>query len=257
MSEFRDQKTGAIDIERAKQTWNQFKRTAKEEQKKSVYEGIVEPTVLQAKYTKFNNIMNQAAYAPKWLIEKQQADANAFATVSYVAVPYTTIVDSTIKVSDDEIMNYAKKHSKLYEKDEETRSFQFVSFDANPSADDSAAAKAKLEAKRTDFTTESNMETFFSKNTSEMPYYNGYIGGKEIKQAVKDTLIKLPVGGVFGPYLDGNNYVLAKMVGIKVIPDSAKVRHILVKTMDRDQRSWQQYRMRDDSTAKHILDTYK
>ena len=45
------------------------------------------------------------------------------------------------------------------------------------------------------------------------------------------------------------------MIGIKTIPDSAKVRHILIKTMDRDQRSGQSYRMREDSTAKHMLDT--
>ena len=82
------------------------------------------------------------------------------------------------------------------------------------------------------------METFFAKNTSEMQFYNGYIAGKEIKQQIKDTLVKLPVGGVFGPYLDANNYVLAKMVSVKAIADSAKVRHILIKTMDRDQENW-------------------
>ena len=255
MTEFKDPKTGFIDVEKAKQAFAQFKKNGKEEQKKGVYEGIIQPTVLQTKYGKFNNMINQAAYAPKWLIDKQQADANVFSTLSYIAVPYTTVIDSTVKVTDDEITAYGAKHSKLYEKDEETRTFNYVSFDAIPSADDSAGVKAKVELKKADFIAESNMETFFAKNSSEMQYYNGYIAGKEIKQQIKDTLVKLPVGGVFGPYLDGSNYVLAKMVGIKTIADSAKVRHILIKTMDRDQRSGQSYRMRDDSTAKHILDT--
>ncbi|MFY7964172.1 MAG: peptidylprolyl isomerase [Chitinophagaceae bacterium] len=255
MNEFRDQQTGQVDVEKAKQAWSQFKKSGKEDQKKGVYEGIVEPTKLQAKYGKFNNIIAKAAYAPKWLVNKQEADNNLFATVSYVAVPYSTIIDSTIKVSDDEIVAYGKKHSKLYEKDEETRTFNYVSFDAIPSAADSAAVKTKLENKKAEFAAATNMETYFAKSTSEMPYYNGHIAGKEIKQQVKDTLIKLPIGGVFGPYLDGNNYVLAKMVNIKNIADSAKVRHILIKTMDRDQRSGQSFRMRDDSTAKHLLDT--
>jgi len=255
MSEFKDPQTGQPDVEKAKQAFAQFKKNGKEEQKKGVYDGIIEPTRLQSKYTKFNNLLSQAAYAPKWLVDKQQADNNNFATVSYVAVPYSTIVDSTIKVSDDEIAAYGSKHSKLYEKDEETRTFQYISFDAVPSNADSAATKATLENKKADFLAEANMETFFAKNTSEMPYYNGYIAGKEIKQQVKDTLVKLPVGGVFGPYLDGGNYVLAKMVGIKTIADSAKVRHILIKTMDRDQKTGQSFRMRDDSTAKHLLDT--
>lgn len=255
MNEFRDQQTGQVDVEKAKQAWMQFKKSGKEDQKKGVFEGIVEPTKLQAKYGKFTNMISKAAYAPKWLVDKQQADNNAFSTVSYVAVPYSTIIDSTVKVSDDEIIAYGKKHSKLYSKDEETRTFQYVSFDAIPSAADSAAVKNKLETKKSDLLAATNMETFFAKNSSEMPYYDGYIAGKEIKQQVKDTLVKLPVGGVFGPYLDANNYVLAKMVGIKSIPDSAKVRHILIKTMDRDQRSGQSFRTRDDSTAKHLLDT--
>ena len=255
MNEFKDPKTGQVDVEKAKQAWNQFKKTAKEDQKKGVTEGIIDPTKLQAKYSKYTSILSQAAYAPKWLVEKQQADNNTFATVSYIAVPYSTIADSTIKVTDDEIVAYGNKHSKLYEKDEETRTFQYVTFDATPSAADSAAVKQTLELKKNDFIKESNAETFFAKNNSELPYYNGYISGKEIKQQVKDTLFKLPVGGVFGPYQDGNNFVLAKMIGIKTIPDSAKVRHILIKTMDRDQRSGQSYRMREDSTAKHMLDT--
>ena len=255
MGEFRDPKTGIADVEKAKQAFAQFKKSAKEEDKKNIFEGVIEPTRLQAKYAKYNNLISQAAYAPKWLVEKQQADANSFATVSYVAVPYNTIADSTVKVSDEEVVAYGAKHSKLYSKDDETRTIQFVSFDAIPSAADSADAKSKLESKKAEFAAEQNMETFFAKNVSEMKYFNGYIAGKNIKQQMKDTLMKLPVGATFGPYLDAQNYVIAKMVGIQSLPDSAKVRHILVKTMDRDQRSGQEYRMRDDSTAKHILDT--
>jgi len=42
----------------------------------------------------------------------------------------------------------------------------------------------------------------------------------------------LPDGGVYGPYLDGGNYVLAKKVSTKILPDSIKCRHILVGTAD-------------------------
>ncbi len=255
MGEFKDPNTGQPDVEKAKQAFAQFKKSGKEEQKKGVYEGIIEPTILQTKYAKYTAMITNAAYAPKWLIEKQQADNSAFATVSYVAFPYSSIVDSTIKVSDDQIMAYAKKHKSLYEKDEETRTFKYLNFEVVPSADDSAAVKTKLENKKAELLAEADINMFFAKNTSELPFYDGYISGKEIKQEVKDSLLKLSTGNVYGPYLDGSNYVLAKMVGIKSIPDSAKVRHILVKTMDRDQRTGQEFRMRDDSTAKKLLDS--
>jgi peptidyl-prolyl cis-trans isomerase D len=255
MGEFKDPKTGMPDVEKAKQAFAQFKKSGKEEQKKGVYEGIIQPTILQTKYAKYTAIITNAAYAPKWLIEKQQAENNAFATVSYVAFLYSTIVDSTIKVTDDQIMAYAKKHKSLYEKDEETRTFKYLSFEIFPSADDSAAIRTKLENKKAELLAEKDINLFFAKNTSDLPFYDGYISGKEINQQAKDSLLKLSTGSVYGPYLDGNNYVLAKMVGIKTIPDSAKVRHILIKTTDRDQRTGQEYRVRDDSSAKKLLDS--
>jgi len=61
-----------------------------------------------------------------------------------------------------------------------------------------------------------------------------------MQQSNKDTLVKIPTGTVYGPYVDGNSYVLAKMVGVKNWPDSSKVRHILIATVD--PRSGQQIR---------------
>ncbi len=255
MGEFKDPTTGQPDVEKAKQAFAQFKKSGKEDQKKGVYEGIIQPTILQTKYAKYSAMITNAAYAPKWLIEKQQAENNAFATVSYVAFPYSSIVDSTIKVTDDQIVTYAKNHKSLYEKDEETRTFKYLTFEIFPSADDSSAIKTKLENKKAELLAENDINLFFAKNTSDLSFYDGYISGKEIKQQAKDSLIKLSTGSVYGPYLDGNNYVLAKMVEIKTIPDSAKIRHILIKTTDRDQRTGQEYRVRDDSSAKKILDS--
>jgi peptidyl-prolyl cis-trans isomerase D len=65
----------------------------------------------------------------------------------------------------------------------------------------------------------------------------------------------MSVGSVFGPYIEMNNYVIAKMVNSRTIPDSVKVRHILIKTNERDQRTGQLYRVKDDSSAKHTMDT--
>ena len=48
----------------------------------------------------------------------------------------------------------------------------------------------------------------------------------------KDSIIALPDGGVFGPYEDAKNYVLAKKISTKILPDSIKCRHILLGTMD-------------------------
>ena len=99
------------------------------------------------------------------------------------------------------------------------------------------------------------MKVFFAKTSSEMPFYESYISKAEIKQPVKDSLFKLAPGGTYGPYVDGNNFVIAKMVDVKQWPDSAKVRHILIATHQQDQQTGQLTRTREDSAARKRMDT--
>ena len=187
--------------------------------------------------------------------EKLNADANSVAKASYVYVSYTTIPDSTVKVSVDEMQDYIDKHSTRFKHDADTRTISYVTFSAAPSKEDSAAVKNDLNQVRNDFANAKDEKTYLSTKSSETQYYNSVIGAKEIKQAIKDTLFKIPVGTVFGPYLDGANYTLAKMVAEQTIPDSAKVRHILVATHQQDQSTGTLTRIKDDSAAMKRLDS--
>ena len=253
--EFTDPQTGIFDVEKAKQAFAQIKKSKNTEQQAGIIDAYIQPALLQALNAKYQAMLQQSLYVPKWMVEKQIADNNLVSAVSYVFVPYTTISDSAAKVSDDEIMTYAKKHSKEYEREEEARSIAFVSFDATASATDSAATINQLAALKNEFAGTTDINSFFSKNATEAPFYNSYVSRKEIKQKSIDSIIKVPVGGIYGPYVDGNTFVLAKLVGAKQIPDSVKVRHILVSTHQQDPNSGALVRVREDSVAKKIMDT--
>jgi peptidyl-prolyl cis-trans isomerase D len=108
-------------------------------------------------------------------------------------------------------------------------------------------------AQKQEFAAASDNAGFLNRVGSDLPYYDGYFSKNRMQQANKDTLVKIPTGTVYGPYVDGNAYVLAKMVGIKNWPDSAKVRHILIGTVN--PRSGQQ--IRTDSAAKKLADSIK
>lgn len=249
--EFTDPKTGVFMVDNAKQAFAELKKSKNTDQLKTIYAVYINPSIEQALRMKYQNLLIQAAYVPKWLMEKQQADNNAVASFSYVYVPYVAISDSLAKVSDDEITAYVKKHSKEYSKTEETRNISYVSYSAAPSSADSAAALTVVNDLKAEFAATTDMEAFISKAGSELPFYNGYFSKSRMQQANKDSLTQIPVGGLYGPYVDGNNYVIAKMVGSKQWPDSAKVRHILVGTTD--PRSGQP--IREDSTAKKLIDS--
>lgn len=249
--EFTDPKTGVFKVDDAKRAFAQIKKSKNAEQIKMINSGYIEPTIQNSLRNKYQNLLIQSVYVPKWMVEKQQADNNAIASASYVYYPYVAVSDSSIKVSDADINNYVKKHSNEFKKEEETRSIAYVTFSAAPTSADSAATLAQINDLKADFAASSDAAAFLGKVGTELAFYNSYFGGSRIQVANKDSIIRLPVGGLFGPYVDGNNYVLAKMVGIKQWPDSVTVRHILIGT--NDPQSGQQ--VRDDSTGKKLVDS--
>ncbi len=251
--EFTDQKTGEFRANDARQAFAELKKSKNADQIKMINSVYINPAIQQTLRMKYQNLLLQAAYVPKWMVEKQMADNNAVASFSYVYVPYAAVSDTLAKVSDDEIAAYVSKHAKEYTKTEETRNISYVSFSASPSSADSANALNNVLALKDDFaaTDAANMETFITKVGSEAPYYNSYFSKSRMQQANKDTLAKIPVGSVYGPYIDASTYVMAKMMGVKQWADTAKVRHILIATSD--PRSGQM--IRPDSVGKKLIDS--
>lgn len=249
--EFTDPKTGEFRVDDAKRAFAQIKKSKNVEQIKMINKGYIEPTIQNSLRNKYQNMLVQAVYIPKWMVEKQEADNNAIASMSYVYYPYVAIADSLTKVSDAEINYYVKKHAKEFQKTEETRSISYISFNAAPSSTDSADAYNKVKDLKNDFAAAKDEAAYLGKVGTDLPYYNSYFGAARMQMAAKDSITSLPIGGTYGPYIDGASYVIAKMVGTKQWPDSVTVRHILIATMN--PQSGQQVRM--DSTAKSLVDS--
>ncbi|KAF0243249.1 MAG: peptidyl-prolyl cis-trans isomerase [Chitinophagaceae bacterium] len=249
--EFTDPQTGVFKVDDAKRAFAQIKKSKNAEQIKMINAAYIEPTIENGKRTKYQNLLVQSVYVPKWMVEKQIADNNAIASISYVYYPYVSIADSLAKVSDEDINAYVKKHGNEFQKEEETRTISYVSFNAGPSGVDSLNTLNQVLGLEKDFAAAPDAQAYLAKVGTELPYYDSYFSRSKMQMSLKDSIVRLPVGGLYGPYLDGNNYVIAKMVATKQWPDSAKVRHILVATAD--PRSGQQ--IRTDSSGKKLIDS--
>ena len=90
-----------------------------------------------------NRFQARNAFYPKWLSDKDLNDQSSIASISYVAIPYTTISDSAVKVTDEDINAYVRKHKNEF-KQEESRSISYVIFDAAPNAADSNFALTEV-----------------------------------------------------------------------------------------------------------------
>lgn len=196
---------------------------------------------------KFTSLIGKSMYVPKWLLEKTNAENSQRSSISYVNVPYSTIPDSTIRITDEDVQDYVNRHKDMY-KQENERSLVYVSFDASPSSKDSSdvyTAVANQKDALAAANTTAEIQTLLANSSSETPYFDGYVLSSHMQMGNADTLRKLADGQIIGPYLDGPNYTMAKMVGRRQMPDSVKCRHILIKV---DQT-------RSDSAAHKLIDS--
>lgn len=197
---------------------------------------------------KYLSLISNSVYVPKWMVERMARDNSQQASISYVNIPYSTIADSTLTVTDKEITDYVTKHKEDY-RQEEARGIEYVMFDASASAADSAAALQQVTALKDEFRQDTTPAAFLLRNGTETPYFDGFIQSSKLQVPDADSIRRLDVGEIYGPYLDNGNYTLAKMISKRTIPDSVKVRHILIKTGDQGQITL------DDSTAKQRIDS--
>ena len=189
--------------------------------------GIDQQIIGGGKQRKYLALLSGAAYYPKWLADKENADNNALASFQYVNVPYSTIADSTIKVSDEEISTYVQKHKDDY-KQEKAVELTYVSFDAAPTSADTATILSNMQALKSRFVADTNAAAFLTLNNSDQQYYDAYVGKSKIQVPNKDSIFAISKGAVYGPYQDVSNFTMAKLIDVRNLPDSVICRHILL-----------------------------
>jgi peptidyl-prolyl cis-trans isomerase D len=246
---FTDPATGQFDQTKARQWWQQVRKSNNPEQRQLIDEQVIQPMRLMSLYSKYTSLIGASYYMPKWLAQKEDTDQRSFATISYVAIPYNVIPDNAVKVTDDDITEYLNKNKKKY-KQEAGRMISYVQFNAAPNAQDSARTLQSLMQLKQQFAADTNARAFLARNSSAINFADQYSRPSDITSSMKDSILKQPVGGVVGPYLDGSNYVIAKLVSTKILPDSIKCRHILIGTVDRSGQP-----LLADSIAKRRIDS--
>jgi peptidyl-prolyl cis-trans isomerase D len=223
-------------------------------QKAGINEYIIEQEFIRLA-EKYNSLLNNTVNFPKWMIEKENADNSQLAKISFVREVYTSIPDSAVKVTDKEIEDYVSAHKDTY-KQEENRSIAYTTFSALPTAADSTQAKESLLSLKAGMDTTNDIKLFLESQGTHT-YYDSYINGEAIKVPAKDSIIRTPVNTIYGPYLDANNYSLAKVIGVRTQPDTVNVRHILIGTVKSDPQSGQQVPIRDSATAYKLADSIR
>jgi peptidyl-prolyl cis-trans isomerase D len=218
---------------------------------------------LNAKYQIYNNLIRAGLYTTESEGKlKYEMESNKV-NFAYVAGLYSTVKDSEVKVSDDEIVAFMKKNEKKYKADE-TREVEYVLIEDKASPEDVAEVKAKVNSllsgsvvynqatAKNDtlpgFKAATNTIEFVNSN-SDVPYDSTYVAKKDLPAVDADKLYNLAPGEVYGPYMFGKYYCVSKSLGRKV-GVNAKASHILIGYEGSQTPKTKEKRTKEEAKAK-------
>lgn len=162
-------------------------------------------------------------------------------TFDLVSVPYSTIDDKKVELTDDEVIAFMKKNPKRY-KAEESREIEYVMIEDKASPADEKVIKDKVNSllnasvvynpatKKNDtvagFRNTSNVVEFVN-NNSDIKYDSTYVSKKDLPAEHAEALFNLAPGQVYGPYTFGQYYCITRSLGKKA-GIKARASHILI-----------------------------
>ncbi len=218
---------------------------------------------LNAKYQIYSNLVKAGLYTTESEGKlKYEMESNKV-NFSYVAGLYSTVKDSDVKISDEEIVTFMKKNEKKY-KAEETREVEYVLIEDKASPQDEAEVKSKINAvlsgsivynqatAKNDtlpgFKNATNTIEFVNSN-SDIPYDSTYVAKKDLPAIDADKLYNLAPGEIYGPYKFGNYYCVSKSLG-KKLGVNAKASHILISYEGAQVPNQKEKRTKEQAKAK-------
>ncbi len=234
-----DQNTGQIYEQLAapdgsldKMKWKQFVTGASGDMENFLKQ--LEEEVTSTRLTeKYGSLIKKGMYVTTAEAKQHYLTQNKKLDINFAIKRYEDISDSAVKVTEDDIKKYYNENKYKFLNNETNRRIEYVSFNVMPSDADYAAIEK--DAKRT-------ADEFKGKTIAEDSAFimaeseGGNIAIQDFTRKnmiVRDSSVYTdPVGTVYGPYNEGAYFKIYKLQKVNTLADSARVRHILIGTMD-------------------------
>lgn len=183
---------------------------------------------------KYSNLIRKAIYVTKAEAKESFATQNNKLNVSFVMKRYDAVDDNAVKVSEDDIKKYYEANKYKYQNDQNTRKIEYVSFAILPSESDVAAieknAQQAAEAFKASKTTADDSALMLAESEAGSIIIQDFT--KKTMIIRDSTVYTDPIGTVYGPYNEGAYFKIYKLQKVNNLADSARVRHILIGTID-------------------------
>jgi peptidyl-prolyl cis-trans isomerase D len=197
---------------------------------------VLEKSLLDERYMqKYSGLVGKGIYVPDFMAENENQEINKKVDFDYIVQKYTSIPDSAIKVSKDDLKAYYEKHKKQWEQTA-SRDIEYVVFNIVPSAEDRTAAQAWIDKIKPEFEQAPDAVQFVKLN-SKVPADTRFLTREQLPVQVTE-LFDEPVGAMVGPYQEGEALKLVRLAKVENRPDSVKARQIIILPKQQTQESY-------------------
>ncbi len=176
---------------------------------------------------KYNNLVKKGMYVTTAVSKRNYTAQNTSASVKYIVKNFSTVADSTIKPTDDELDAYYNAHQNEF-KQETSRKVEYVAFDISPSQEDFDVTMEAAQKIAEEFKTVTDDSSYVISESDSRTFDETFHAKGTLSPEIDTLMFKSPVGTVVGPYLENGSYKISKLIKEKTAADSAKVRHILI-----------------------------
>ena len=237
---FRNPQTGAFDKDMLKKFLVDYANLGKSQmpaqyveyyQKMGAFWNFIEKTLRQtALAEKYQNLLAKSLISNPVSAEDAFASRTNQTDVLLAAVPYSSINDSTITVSNEEIKALYNKKKETFEQPVETRNIKYIDVLVTPSDEDRKEVLDEVTEYSTQLANVADMSTFVRSTNSVVPFSEVVVNKTVLPNDIVARLDSVKLDEVYGPYYNqaDDSYNAFRILAKQTAPDSIQFRQIQV-----------------------------
>ena len=187
------------------------------------FEQLVNDVMSEVLQRKYNSLLGKSIYATSLDAEDDFFASSATVNGKSVSLFYTSIDDKTIKVTDEELKDYIKKHKEDF-KQVESRDLEYILINIAPSKEDTLAIREELVKEINNFATTED-DSLFTMSNSTIPFSKEFKPRGAFNKEFEPALFAAAKDTVIGPFYYDGGYSLFKITDSK--EDSMAYYHLI------------------------------
>ncbi|MCH7397903.1 SurA N-terminal domain-containing protein [Belliella sp. DSM 107340] len=201
---------------------------------------------------KYDNLLATSDYATKAEGKLQHKMANSIADVDHVFIPFYSIPDTDVEVTDSDLKSYISKHQEKF-KVSNAADIEYVVFEMQPSGEDSAAVISEITKLTGELRATETDSVFAMRNSEGDNPFRTYLPGENLPESLTTNVDNIEVGQTYGPFITSRSTYVSYKVSSK-FDGTPRMRasHILFGTNGLEDDAKAEVRLNAEAVLKDI-----